>query len=158
MAEGGEKLLARGCTGCFVWCKGVHVRPALEARGRYLCCPVCGGSYGEVEEGAPQTIEAFVRSGAPTVVDQQRQDAQDAARWRGVKARHGMCLVRLATGSTGYSSAKKDGILDAWADMAVAEVDAFDPEAHREDVRARIQELESVRGLRRTGLAGGKGG
>lgn len=38
---------------CIIWSckvgfddKGKPVRPKLEKRGKFWCCPVCGGSYG----------------------------------------------------------------------------------------------------------------
>ena len=72
--------------------------------------------------------------GAPAVQEDSEAVKKDALRWRGVKARHGMSLVRLATSSGAYNSAKKDAILDAWADLAASEVDAFDKDAWHEEV------------------------
>ena len=71
-----------------------------------------------------------------------RKVEKEAARWRGIKQRHSVALVRLATGSGSYSSGKASGLLDAWADMAAAEVDAFDPDAYLAEVDARIAEFE----------------
>lgn len=71
------------------------------------------------------------------------QDAADARRWRAVRKRYAVSLCRLATGSVSYSSVKAPALLDAWADMAAAEVDAFDAEKWRnEEVPARIAELQ----------------
>lgn len=67
----------------------------------------------------------------------------DAGRWRGVKARHAMSLVRLATGSSAYNSAKAGPLLDSWADMARTEVEAFDADAWREELPGRIADLEA---------------
>lgn len=67
----------------------------------------------------------------------------DARRWRAICRRHGAALTRLATESGSYHSDKKQAVLDAWADAAAAEVEAFDPDTWlREDVPARIAELE----------------
>lgn len=56
------------------------------------------------------------------------QDEMDARRWRAVRQRYACSLCRLATDSASYSSTKAPALLDAWADMAAAEVEAFDPE------------------------------
>lgn len=56
------------------------------------------------------------------------QDVIDARRWRAVRQRYASALCRLATDSRSYSSAKAPALLDAWADMAAAEIEAFDPE------------------------------
>lgn len=76
-------------------------------------------------------------------MEQAEQDSIDARRWRAVRKRYASALCRLATDSTSYSSAKAPALLDAWADMAAAEVEAFDPEKWmREEVPARIAELK----------------
>lgn len=72
----------------------------------------------------------------------QERDAADARRWRAVCTRHGVALTRLATGSGSYHSNKKQAILNAWADMAAAEVEGFDPDAYRQEVEERIADLE----------------
>lgn len=79
---------------------------------------------------------------------QAEQDAIDARRWRALKKRYARALCRLATDSHNYSSAKSSAILDAWADRAAAEVEAFDP-AHwlGVEVPERIAELERELGL-----------
>lgn len=74
------------------------------------------------------------------------QNAIDARRWRAVKQRHVAVITRIATGSTSYSSAKAPAILDAWADMAAAEIEAFDPDAYRAEVGERIKEFEKSYG------------
>lgn len=76
-------------------------------------------------------------------MDQAEQDAIDARRWRAVRKRYASALCRLATYSTSYSSVKAPALLDAWADMAAAEIEAFDPEHWMNvEVPARIAELE----------------
>lgn len=75
-------------------------------------------------------------------MEQAEQDAIDARRWRAVCMRHGVAMTRMATGSSSYSSHKKQAILDAWADMAAAEVEGFDPDAYRAEVEERIAEFE----------------
>lgn len=32
---------------CQTWSRNRPVRPKLVQRGRYMCCPSCGSSYGE---------------------------------------------------------------------------------------------------------------
>ncbi len=56
------------------------------------------------------------------------QDEMDARRWRAVRQRYAGSLCRLATDSRSYSSVKAPALLDAWADMAAAEVEALDPD------------------------------
>lgn len=76
-------------------------------------------------------------------MEQAEQDAIDARRWRAVRARYTCSLCRLATNSVSYSSEKAPALLDAWADMAAAEIEAFDTEKWmNEEVPARIAELE----------------
>jgi hypothetical protein len=66
----------------------------------------------------------------------------DASRWRAIKFRHSVALCRLATGSVSYSNAKAPALLDAWADMASAEIEAFDPEKYmNEEIPERLKEL-----------------
>lgn len=78
-------------------------------------------------------------------VDEIGGHAADARRWRALKQRHGMALVRLATGSTSYSTTSAPALLDAWADMAAAELEAFDPEKYAStEVPERIAELNSA--------------
>ena len=78
---------------------------------------------------------------------QANQDAQDARRWRAVRKRYGIALCRLATGSASYSSVKAPALLDAWADMAAAEIEAFDREHWMNvEVPQRIAQLESEGG------------
>lgn len=72
-------------------------------------------------------------------IEQLRQDAR---RWNAVKRRHGMALVELATGNRSYASHQADAILDGWADRAAHDIEAFDPQAYRQDVEARLQALE----------------
>lgn len=84
---------------------------------------------------------------------QEEQDAIDARRWRSVRKRYASALCRLATDSLSYSSAKAPDLLDAWADMAAAEIDAFDQEHWMNvEVPERIAELE--RELGRDGIDG----
>lgn len=71
------------------------------------------------------------------------QDAIDARRWRALKQRHAYALVRLATGGTSYNSEKAPAILDAWADVAIAEIKSFDPVAWHKESSKRIEELEA---------------
>lgn len=71
------------------------------------------------------------------------QDAVDARRWRAVRKRYARALCRLATDSTSYSSDKSPALLDAWADMAAAEIEAFAPEHWMNvEVPQRIEELK----------------
>jgi hypothetical protein len=54
MADQGFSYLAQGCTQCIVhWQGGRAVRPALviteRVNRRWWTCPMCGGSYGEVD-------------------------------------------------------------------------------------------------------------
>ena len=80
-------------------------------------------------------------------MEQAEQDAIDARRWRAVRKRYASALCRLATDSCSYSSAKAPALLDAWADMAAAEIEAFDPEHWMNvEVPERISELESELG------------
>lgn len=75
--------------------------------------------------------------------DQNKQDVIDARRWRAIRERHASALCRIVTGSRDYNSAKAPALLDAWADAAAAEVEAFDPEHYwGVEVPARIAELE----------------
>jgi hypothetical protein len=55
MSDQGYSYLAQGCTQCAVWMKDKRVRAALVIRGKFWCCPVCGGSYGEVEPASIST-------------------------------------------------------------------------------------------------------
>ena len=55
MSEQGYSYLAQGCTQCAVWMKDKRVRAALVIRGKFWCCPVCDGSYGEVEPASIST-------------------------------------------------------------------------------------------------------
>ena len=73
------------------------------------------------------------------MVKANQQDIVDAQRWRAVKLRHPAALCRLATNSVSYSSDKVDALLDAWADMARAEMDAFDPDTFRKEVAAHLE-------------------
>lgn len=76
-------------------------------------------------------------------MEQAEQDAIDARRWRAVRKRYAFALCRMATDSANYSSAKAPALLDAWADRAAAEIEAFDPEHWMNvEVPARIAELE----------------
>ncbi len=85
---------------------------------------------------------------------QAEQDAIDARRWRAVCTRHGVAMTRMATGSGSYSSHKKQAILDAWADMAAAEVEGFDPDAFRAENEApTIAFLEAPPSLGKLGSA-----
>lgn len=60
-------------------------------------------------------------------MNQEEQDAVDARRWRAVRTRYPYSLCRLATGgSRSYSSTKAPELVDAWADRAADEVEAFD--------------------------------
>jgi hypothetical protein len=61
-------------------------------------------------------------------MNQEEKDAADARRWRAVRTRYQYSLCCLATGSTSYSSTKALELLDAWADRAADEVEAFDAE------------------------------
>lgn len=67
----------------------------------------------------------------------------DARRWKAIKQRHSIALVRLATGSGSYNSSKAPAILDAWADMAAAEIEAFDPDAYLKEIESRIAAFEA---------------
>jgi len=69
--------------------------------------------------------------------------AADARRWKAIKQRHSIALVRLATGSGSYNSSKAPAILDAWADMAAAEIEAFDPDAYLKEIESRIAAFEA---------------
>lgn len=63
-----------------------------------------------------------------------------------MRRRYAVSLCHLATGSVSYSSAKAPALLDAWADMAAAEMEAFDAEKWRlHEVPALIDELQSAR-------------
>lgn len=74
---------------------------------------------------------------------QEELDAIDARRWRALKKRHAVALCRIATGNVSFSSIKAPALLDAWADMAVAEIEAFDHEHWiNVEVPARISELQ----------------
>lgn len=76
-------------------------------------------------------------------MEQAEQDAIDARRWRAVRKRYASSLCRLATDSTSYSSVKAPALLDAWADMAAAEIEAFCAERWMDmEVPERIAELE----------------
>jgi hypothetical protein len=76
-------------------------------------------------------------------MEQAEQDAIDARRWRAVRKRYASALCQLATDSRSYSSVKAPALLDAWADMAEAEIEAFDPEHWMSvEVPERIAELE----------------
>lgn len=82
-------------------------------------------------------------------MEQAEQDMIDARRWRAVRTLYGCSLCRLATDSTSYSSEKAPTLLDAWADMAAAEIEAFDVDHWMNvEVPATIADLE------RTGHAG----
>lgn len=70
--------------------------------------------------------------------------AADARRWRAVRQRHAVALTCLATGSGAYSSHTAPAILDAWADMAAAEIEAFDPEAYRAEIAERLEASENA--------------
>ena len=80
------------------------------------------------------------KAAIPMVKDNQ-QDSVDARRWRAVRRRYSVRLCRMATGSVSYSSNGVDAILDAWADMAHAEMAAFDPDTYRKEVEAQIQAI-----------------
>lgn len=53
MSDQGSSYLAQGCTQCGFWHGNVRVRAAFVIRERfghrYWTCPVCEGSYGEVD-------------------------------------------------------------------------------------------------------------
>lgn len=72
----------------------------------------------------------------------ETQDAIDARRWRALKQRHGVKLLRMATGSVAYSSERAPALLDAWADMAVAEIEAYDPDLWRRETDAQLKAME----------------
>ena len=72
----------------------------------------------------------------------KNNDKLDAQRWRAVKKRYSVRLCHMATGSVSYSSDKVDSVLDAWADMAHAEMDAFDPDAYRAEMAAYVEGLK----------------
>ena len=84
------------------------------------------------------------KAGIPVVKGNQ-QDSVDALRWRAVKLRHSVALCRVATNSVSYSSEKVSALLDAWADMAHAEMDAFDPDTYRKEVEAQIEGMKKGR-------------
>lgn len=55
---------------CMTWHHGERIGPELELKGRFWCCPKCGGSYGEHARGTPrQRLERQMRrdfwKGAP---------------------------------------------------------------------------------------------
>lgn len=79
-------------------------------------------------------------SAAPT----QAEIAADARRWRAVRQRHAAALTRLATGSGAYISHKAPAILDAWADMAAAKIEAFDPDAYHAEIAERLEAFEKA--------------
>lgn len=102
-------------------------------------CDRCGYNWGDTGDSAhvcvpPEMARQIARA---------NQDAIDARRWRAVRQRYGVALCRMATDSMSYSSDKAPALLDAWADMAAAEIEAFDPKKWMdEEVPARIAELE----------------
>lgn len=76
-------------------------------------------------------------------MEQAEQDAIDARRWRAVRTRYGCSLCRLATDSASYSNEKAPALLDAWADMAAAEIAAFDADHWMNvEVPATIADLD----------------
>lgn len=66
MSDQGYRYLASGCTQCRVYKGGKAIRPAFvitERHGhRYWTCPMCEGSYGEVEP-QPQAVTEDARDG-----------------------------------------------------------------------------------------------
>ncbi len=67
MSEQGYSYLAQGCTQCSVWIKDKQVRAALVIRGKFWCCPVCDGSYGDVAgAAAASTVTALEGRMPPT--------------------------------------------------------------------------------------------
>lgn len=75
--------------------------------------------------------------------ESETQDAIDARRWRSVKAKHCLALTRLATGESNYSSVKTPAVLDAWADLAFAEIDALEANLSHEDALPNIEIVSS---------------
>lgn len=51
---------------------------------------------------------------------------KDAERYRALKARHGYLMVVRLVGDSGYSSATKDAVIDAYADAAIKEINSVD--------------------------------
>ncbi len=76
-------------------------------------------------------------------MEQAEQDALDARRWRAVRTRYAHALCRLTTDSPHYNTATAPAVLDAWADAACAEIEAFNP-AHwiNVEVPRRTEELQ----------------
>ena len=72
----------------------------------------------------------------------ETQDMIDARRWRALKQRHGVKLLRVATGSVAYSSERAPALLDAWADMAAAEIEAHDPDLWSREIEAQLKAME----------------
>ena len=50
-------------------------------------------------------------------------DAIDARRWRAIRIRHAVALCRIATDGDSYSNVRSPMLLDAWADLAAAELE-----------------------------------
>lgn len=91
-------------------------------------------------------MTAVVSSGLDVGRDRS-SDALDAARYRALKRRYGYFLVRRLLGQSGYSSATKDRLIDAYADTAVAELAAWDAltlEEQREQLEAERSAAEAT--------------
>lgn len=80
--------------------------------------------------------EAVRATGEPVL------SSEDGQRWRAVRKAHATDLMRLALGSAAHSIEMAPSILNAWADLRVAEVASFDPAAHLAESEARLAELE----------------
>jgi hypothetical protein len=98
----------------------------------------------QAELDATRTIALSEGVRATTLADQLDALHQDAMRYRALKTRHPYIMVtRLIQPGGGYSSARAESVIDAFADKAVAEVadwDATTPEARMANALAEVRQ------------------
>ncbi len=75
---------------------------------------------------------------------------EDAERYRALKERHGYIMVVRLINADGYSSAKKDALIDAFADAAIADIAAWESlseaqKALQLDAQAKRAEINAAR-------------
>lgn len=86
---------------------------------------------------AEEDIEALKRQLAEAQVN--------ANRWLAVCQRHGVALTRRFLGTSDYNSKTAQGLLDKWADQALAEIKAYlerPREVQIAECKERIAQLE----------------
>lgn len=97
------------------------------------------------ELDAARTIAISEGVRATSLADQLNALHQDAMRYRALKTRHRYIMItRLISPGGGFSSVTAEGIIDAFADKAVAEVEAWEAMTPAEQAEWRKTEMANA--------------